>query len=114
MSGITPLEVWSEQAKTCLERLSNLPEAQIAYLEKLGVADLADELALEFDGAFRPLAPLLEEIPEAWGLLSALRRVDSALSVQDLQWEAAALTSSPSLAKIRRLASSALDEAWPD
>jgi hypothetical protein len=109
------LRVWSALPKSSVQRLASPAEVQVAYIrDELGVGDMADELALEFDDAFRPVAPLLGEIPETRGLLSALRRVDSALEgLDDSDWTADALRTSPRWAEVRRLASAALDERWP-
>lgn len=115
MSDGPDFHVWIVLLKSSAQRLADPPEAQIAYLrDQHDVGDMTDELALEFDSALRPMVRLLKEIPEARALLSALLRVDSALEDLDVEWRASELKSSPGWAEIRRLASAALDEDWPD
>lgn len=74
-----------------LGRLAAPASDQIDYLTALGVADLADELALEFDDLYRSRASLLEEAaPEA---AAACRELDRMLSNDQLGWTLADLES---------------------
>lgn len=74
-----------------LGRLAAPASDQISYLTSLGVADLTDELALEFDDLYRPIATALEEIsPES---AAACRELDRMLSEDQLGWTFADLES---------------------
>lgn len=74
-----------------LARLAAPAPDQIEYLTGLGVADLADELALEFDDLYRARVPHLEDAsPEA---ASACRELDRLLSDDRLGWTFADLES---------------------
>lgn len=74
-----------------LSRLAAPAPDQIEYLASLGVADLTDELALEFDDLYRPIARDLEQIsPES---ASACRELDRMLSSDKLGWTFADLES---------------------
>lgn len=67
-----------------LARLAAPVNEQIAYLTSLGLADLADELALEFDDLYRPIAGELEQISPASA--AACRELDHLLSNDQLGW----------------------------
>ncbi len=74
-----------------LWRLAAPATDQIEYLTSLGVADLADELALEFDDLYRPIARDLDQVsPE---LAAACRDLDRMLSSDQLGWTFADLES---------------------
>ena len=91
-------------------RLAADAPAQRRYLERLGVAPSADELALEIDDV---LASVVDALPEATQRL--LRQLDAmldALSAQDL-WTTDALVTRPEWADVRRLAQSVL-ASWPE
>ncbi len=67
-----------------LGRLAAPATDQIEYLTSLGVADLADELALEFDDLYGPIARELEQVsPES---AAACRELDRMLSSDQLGW----------------------------
>lgn len=67
-----------------LGRLAAPPSEQIEYLTTLGVADLVDELALEFDSYYRPCTRQLERTsPDA---AVACREIDRMLSSRRLGW----------------------------
>jgi len=75
-----------------LGRLAASTPDQVEYLTALGVADLADELALEFDDLYRPRVRQLEEVSvEA---AAACRELDRMLSSDQLGWTFADLQSS--------------------
>ncbi|MGQ0630124.1 MAG: hypothetical protein ACT4P1_03720 [Sporichthyaceae bacterium] len=112
MTDAVRLNKWTERMRICLSRLSSPPAVQISYLQDLGVGDLADELALEFDDTLRPLAPLLEQLSGAQQILLGLRRIDCALNDPDLAWTFEDLAASPAWIEIRALASSALHANW--
>lgn len=64
---------------------------QIEYLTSLGVADLADELALEFDDSYRTIVgPLQRVSPDS---AAASRELDRMLSSRLLGWTFADLKS---------------------
>ncbi|CAI9409285.1 hypothetical protein [Aestuariimicrobium sp. T2.26MG-19.2B] len=87
-----------------LGRLATSAPDQIKYLEALGVTDLVDELALEFDDLYRPRASLVEEAsPEA---AAACRELDRMLSNDQLGWTFADLES-PQWQGIRATAAAA-------
>lgn len=74
-----------------LGRLAAPASEQINYLTSLGVADLTDELALEFDDLYRPIAEALDHLsPES---ASACRQLDQILSSDELGWSFADLES---------------------
>lgn len=88
-----------------LERLGAEPSVQIAYLTSLGVGDLSDELALEFDDYYRPKAADLANLsPEC---AKACARLDCLLSDGRLDWTFEGL-GSPEWVRIRDVAKTAL------
>jgi len=92
-----------------LERLASPPQAQIDYLRHLGVAPLADELALEFHdlhllvpqlAAQRVLTPHQSEAIDA-----VSRQLDAMSARQDTSlWMEDALRRHPDWVEVRRLA----------
>lgn len=84
---------------------------QISYLTELGVADLADELALEFDAAFSPFRHR-RGVGAAKRLYAACRRVDEALKNPTSGWYFEDLDSQP-WREVRAAAAAALAE-FPD
>lgn len=74
-----------------LDRLASAAPEQIEYLTALGVAGLADDLALEFDDLYRPRAELLEEVSAQ--AAAACRENDRMLSSDQLGWTFADLES---------------------
>jgi hypothetical protein len=97
-----------EGLRSALTRLAARPDKQKRYLTTLGVADMLDELALEFDDMYRVVAPTLaaEFGEEAAEKCEAL---DASLRSGSLGWRFADLTS-PEWENIRSLAMSALEE----
>lgn len=94
-----------EPLAAALSRLSSPATEQVAHLSRLGVADCADELALEFDDLYRPAAIELESAsPEAARLC---RELDGALDSDQLGWTTADLES-PAWNLVRELAARAL------
>ena len=89
-----------------LGRLAASANEQIAYLTSLGVADLADELALEFDDLYRPIARELEQVSTASA--AAFRELNHLLSNDQLGWTFADLESAE-WESIRATAASAAD-----
>ena len=80
---------------------------QIEYLSALGVADLTDELALEFGDAYLPRVELLEAIaPQA---AAACREIDQWLSSDQLGWSFTDLESA-TWARVRERAAAAWTE----
>lgn len=67
-----------------LTRLGSPPADQMRYLTALGTADLLDELALEFDCYFVPLAGELRRRAPRWE--SLCRRLDGMLGSDTLGW----------------------------
>jgi hypothetical protein len=100
--------------RAALEHLAWPAARQRDYLIGLGVAPLADELALEFDDAFRPV----DTMPATLGLSAAaqesLLAVDhtlEAMSNSDSHvWQVDSLAGSTKWAEIRRLAAMVLGE----
>jgi hypothetical protein len=92
-----------------LARLASSPQAQIDYLSNLGVAPLADELALEFHD-LHLLVPqlaaqrvLTHQQSEAIDAVS--RKLDAMSAYQDTSlWMEDALRSHPDWVEVRRLA----------
>ncbi|MCM3657280.1 hypothetical protein M3147_08455 [Agromyces mediolanus] len=70
--------------RDALTRLASPPADQMRYLTALGTADLLDELALEFDGYFVPLAGELRR--RAPRCESLCRRLDGMLDSDTLGW----------------------------
>ena len=87
-----------------LARLAAPAPEQIEYLTDLGVADLADELALEFDDLYRPRAELLEEVSAQ--AAAACRELDRMLSSDQLGWTFADFESAE-WARVRETAAAA-------
>jgi hypothetical protein len=93
-----------QQLDNAVARLAMPPTEQVAYLASLGVGRLADELALEFDDAYQPVAPLLEELDAPEELRGDLKSLDRALTSDDIEWPIAAVGESAAWAEIRYLA----------
>lgn len=74
-----------------LDRLAAHATEQVEYLVAIGVADLADELALEFDDLHRPLAAELSQLSPACS--AACQELDRELSSARLGWTFADLES---------------------
>lgn len=74
-----------------LRRLAAPATDQIEYLTSLGVADLADELALEFDDLYRPIARDLDQVSAESA--ATCRDLDHMLSSDQLGWTFADLES---------------------
>lgn len=87
-----------------LGRLAAAAPDQIEYLTAVGVADLVDELALEFDDLYRPRAPQLEGASAE--AAAACRELDRMLSSDRLGWSFADLESTE-WEKIRATAAAA-------
>ena len=79
-------QVWREDLGLVLGRLASTSEEQNQYLAELGVAGSLDELALEFDDRYRPLASVLELLPRGPETLRQLQAVDGALKSETLGW----------------------------
>lgn len=89
-----------------LARLAAPADLQIEYLTRLGVAPLIDELALEFDDIFKPLAHRIDGRPGWKNALASLRELDSSLDSDQLPWTIDDLRESRDWEEIRRLATS--------
>lgn len=98
-------QTWLQPLATSLHRLAAPASEQVEHLSELGVGDLVDELALEFDDLYRPLAPRLGEAYP--GLSLACRELDRRLVSWRLGWTFADLES-PGWAESRRAAAAAL------
>lgn len=101
------------QLVAALQRLAADPAVQTAYLASLGVNPSLDELALEFDDAYRIVQPRFRELGVSPQAIARLARVDDALAkmsgARNAQlWESSALASSDAWAKLRSLASEAI------
>jgi hypothetical protein len=102
-----------ERLTQAVRRLSWQARQQQDYLVELGVAGLADELALEFDDAFRPVRQLLDVLQVATPAQVALVALDELLdemseSEADEIWTWAALHHSVEWGQVRALASRTL------
>ena len=106
MTEAFSVRAWADTMARVLGRLADPADLQLAYLSQLGVEGSIDELALEFDDVFRPLAPALSE-RGASDVVAALGAVDAALGSETLGWSAAALLESPEWNRIRALAGTA-------
>ena len=94
------------ELRRTLTNLAASPVRQREYLRHLGVNGLVDELALEFDDAYRPAATQLDDrVPEV-GV--ACRELDRMLSDDELDWDPDALEGEP-WANVRSLASGILE-----
>lgn len=69
-----------------LDRLAAPAAAQWSYLTNLGVAPSLDELALEFDDAYRPARPTLVGLRGSALLMQSCDAVGDALSSTGLGW----------------------------
>jgi len=92
--------------RSTVERLSQPAEEQERYLDALGVADSVDELALEFDDAYRPVRHMLDTAgvsKEGVEMLSALDAQLDAMSGEEhaALWRRQALRGSPEWESIR-------------
>lgn len=92
-----------------LERLNAPSEVQIEYLTKLGVADMTDELGLEYDALWPPVRAWLDRLPGGAMLMRACDALDALLSQKDLGWTFEDLRTPPWSA-IRERAAAALTE----
>jgi len=88
-----------------LRRLASPATEQVEYLANLGVADLVDELALEFDDAYRPRLQLLHDVSPDTEVICA--ELDVLMSSDALGWTFADLDSAD-WAAIRSAAGAAL------
>jgi hypothetical protein len=96
------------QLVDAVQRLAAPPGVQVRYLEELGVAPSADELALELDDVWRAAVPELTD-PQR----TAVERLDAALQElsggdDETLWRVDALESDPHWDAVRRLARDAL------
>ncbi|KQY29724.1 hypothetical protein ASD38_10390 [Caulobacter sp. Root487D2Y] len=92
-----------------LEPLALAPDEQLAYLAALGVGETADELALQFDDAFRYAHPMGQASLDA-----ALRALNERLSMMSdtgkaALWSPLALAQGEDWVFIRRTAARALE-----
>src|SRR5215510_7406162 len=95
-----------------LERLALPPQAQIDYLNHLGVAPLADELALEFHDLHLLVPQLVAQrvlTPQQSEAIDAVsRQLDVMSACQDTSlWREDALRRHPDWVEVRRLAAMA-------
>src|SRR5215813_14772723 len=93
-----------------LERLASPPQAQIDYLRNLGVAPLADELALEFHDLYLLVPQLAAQRvlthQQRKAVDTVSRKLDDMSTCQDESlWTEDALQSHPDWVEVRRLAS---------
>jgi hypothetical protein len=73
-----------ERLIAALATLASSPEEQKQHLLRLGLVGSVDELALECDDAYRPLAQALQDRLPVAG--AACSRVDGLLCDKDLGW----------------------------
>ena len=92
-----------------VQRLAEPAPVQLKYLRELGVEGSIDELVLEFDDVWSPLAPLLASEADR-PLRESLLRLNEAFKSHDLSWSPAALSASDSWQRVRNKAADALIE----
>lgn len=97
-----------------LRNLAARASVQARYLEQLGTAPSAEELALEYDDVLRPLETARTDL---WSekVIQSLHAVDRALTEMSGErtshlWTIDALEHRPEWARIRELASAALED----
>lgn len=108
MSTSFDTQGWMARLRATLERLAAPAGDQVAYLEALGTGEVADELALEFDDAFRPLEPALRDEPGTGQLLETLKALDRALTADSLGWSVQEIREQADWTGVRVLAAKAL------
>ncbi len=101
-----------ESMRAALETLSLAPEKQRAYLATGGYGDCADELALDFDDAYKVLEPHFGKTHFPKEAESLLKSIDSQLKAisgegRERFWTTSALKSEPEWNSIRALAAQA-------
>jgi hypothetical protein len=90
---MTDLEKFLGNFGMVLDRLSSPAKAQVRYLSQLGTGHFLDELALEFDDVYRPLAWRLATVGRGAELIAACERLEVALRSDTLGWSIADLDS---------------------
>jgi hypothetical protein len=98
-----------EELCQVLVRLASPSQAQIDYLQHLGVAPLADELALEFHDLYLLVPQLAAQRvlthQQRKAVDAVSRKLDDMSTCQDMSlWMADALRSHPDWVEVRRLA----------
>ena len=98
-----------EELCQVLVRLASPSQAQIDYLQHLGVAPLADELALEFHDLYLLVPQLLAQKvlthQQRKAVDAVSRKLDDMSTCQDMsRWMEDALRSHPDWVEVRRLA----------
>jgi hypothetical protein len=101
-----------DELSQILARLASPPQAQIDYLRHLGVAPLADELALEFHDLHLLVPQLVAQrvlTPQQSEAIDAVsRQLDAMSACQDTSlWGEDALRRHPDWMEVRRLAAMA-------
>ena len=98
-----------EELRQVLVRLASPSQAQIDYLQHLGVAPLADELALEFHDLYLLVPQLAAQKvlthQQSKAVDAVSRKLDDMSTCQDTSlWMADALRGHPDWVEVRRLA----------
>ncbi len=98
-----------EELRQVLVRLASPSQAQIDYLQHLGVAPLADELALEFHDLYLLVPQLAAQKvlthQQSKAVDAVSRKLDDMSTCQDpSRWMEDALRSHPDWVEVRRLA----------
>jgi hypothetical protein len=107
---MTDWALWLDRLVTAVDHLAAEPVAQKAYLASEGFEGSVDELALEFDDLYVPLAPQLAQLDIPHLAIEKLIRLDELLArmsgPQHAElWEPDALVTSHEWSEVRRLAS---------
>jgi hypothetical protein len=107
-------ELLVHRLASAILRLSWPPGLQRRYLQGLGISGLVDELVLEFDDAFKPVAPILDELGLSQPARESVRALDEWLvfmsaSSPDEVWLWDALDNADEWTRIRDLATQALE-----
>ena len=99
-----------EELRAAVLRLASAADTQIEYLHGLGMHDLCDELALEFDDLFFVHRASPDSLGGADGALSDLDRALKRMSGEANAhlWTEQALRSAPQWREVRALAARAL------
>lgn len=97
-----------------LGRLAAPAEEQLAYLERLGTGELADELALEFHDNLLAVKGCAKPELRDSAAMRAVAEVDGALermsgTANEWLWRPEGLRAAPEWAALRRLAAAALE-----
>lgn len=117
MSEVEYLSAIRKRLRQAIEHLAMPATLQRTYLAELGVMPLVDELALEFDDAFRPVKGFPDKLQFADSVYDILVRIDQLLdemstrkSESGAPWRWEDLDQADSWANLRTLATRVLKD----